>query len=63
MATSPFDPARRSQQAERRVPGAVRRVNDPLPAGQPPLGNKRLKGRYKLGAVAGTGQPGDDLPR
>jgi serine/threonine-protein kinase len=33
-------------------------VNDPLPAGQPPLGNKRLKGRYKLGAILGHGSLG-----
>jgi serine/threonine-protein kinase len=33
-------------------------VNDPLPAGSPPLGNKRLKGRYKLGAILGQGSLG-----
>ena len=58
MAASPFDPARRSQQggASRSRRGA--RVNDPLPAGQSPLGNRRLKGRYKLGAVLGQGSLG-----
>ena len=34
------------------------RVSDPLPSGQPPLGNKRLKGRYKLGAALGHGSLG-----
>jgi serine/threonine-protein kinase len=33
-------------------------VNDPLPAGQSPLGNKRLKGRYKLGGMLGQGSLG-----
>jgi len=33
-------------------------VNEPLPSGQPPLGNKRLKGRYKLGSVLGHGSLG-----
>ncbi|MFN8635047.1 MAG: protein kinase [Chloroflexota bacterium] len=57
MATSPFDPARRpSSGAARGRRGA--RVNDPIPAGQPPLGNKRLKGRYKLGLILGQGSLG-----
>ena len=34
------------------------RVNDPLSAGQSPLGNKRLKGRYRVGAVLGQGSLG-----
>lgn len=33
-------------------------MNDPLPAGQSPLGNKRLKGRYRLGAIMGQGSLG-----
>jgi len=33
-------------------------VNDPIPAGQPPLGNRRLKGRYKLGGILGHGSLG-----
>lgn len=33
-------------------------MNDPLPAGQSPLGSKRLKGRYRLGAVLGQGSLG-----
>jgi serine/threonine-protein kinase len=33
-------------------------VNDPIPAGQPPLGNRRLKGRYKLGTILGHGSLG-----
>jgi serine/threonine-protein kinase len=33
-------------------------VNDPISAGQPPLGNRRLKGRYKLGGILGHGSLG-----
>jgi serine/threonine-protein kinase len=33
-------------------------VNDPLPASPPPFGNKRLKGRYRLGAILGQGSLG-----
>ena len=57
MATSPFDPARRSESGAPRTRRGAR-VNDPLPAGQSPLGNKRLKGRYKLGAILGQGSLG-----
>jgi hypothetical protein len=57
MATSPVNPGRRSPDgAPRGRRGA--RVNDPLPVGHPPLGNKRLKGRYKLGAILGQGSLG-----
>lgn len=34
------------------------RVNESLPAGQPPAGARRLKGRYRLGAVLGLGSLG-----
>ncbi|HZO25589.1 MAG TPA: protein kinase [Chloroflexota bacterium] len=57
MATSPFDPAQRSTSGAPRTRRGAR-VNDPLPAGQSPLGNKRLKGRYKLGAILGQGSLG-----
>jgi serine/threonine-protein kinase len=33
-------------------------VNDPLPASPSPFGNKRLKGRYRLGAILGQGSLG-----
>ncbi|MGE3270497.1 MAG: protein kinase [Chloroflexota bacterium] len=33
-------------------------MSEPLPAGQPPLGNKRLKGRYKVGVPLGQGSLG-----
>src|SRR5215212_6615893 len=57
MATSHFDPERRSTSGAPRARRGAR-VNDPLPAGQSPLGNKRLKGRYKLGAILGQGSLG-----
>lgn len=57
MAASPFDPARRSSSGAPRTRRGAR-VNDPLPAGQSPLSNKRLKGRYRLGDVLGQGSLG-----
>src|SRR3954452_20002846 len=57
MAASPFHAGRRSGTAASRAHRGER-VNDPLPSGQPPLGNKRLKGRYKLGAMLGHGSLG-----
>jgi serine/threonine-protein kinase len=33
-------------------------VNEPLPAGQPPLSSKPLKGRYRLGSILGQGSLG-----
>ena len=57
MATSPFDPGgRTSDEAPRVRRGGS--VNDPLSSGQVPLGGKRLKGRYRLGAVLGQGSLG-----
>src|SRR3954454_15863977 len=57
MATSPLNPGRRPNSGSDRGRRGER-VNDPIPAGQPPLGNRRLKGRYKLGSILGHGSLG-----
>lgn len=57
MATSPVDSGRRSSNGTARARRGTR-VNESLPAGQPPLGQKRLKGRYRLGPVLGSGSLG-----
>lgn len=57
MATSPLNSGRRSSGGLSRGRRGDR-VNEPLPSGQPPLGNKRLKGRYKLGPILGHGSLG-----
>src|SRR3954471_24205460 len=61
MATSPINsgsgPGRRPDSGSARGRRGER-VNDPIPTGQPPLGNRRLKGRYKLGGVLGHGSLG-----
>src|SRR3954471_8766099 len=61
MATSPINsgsgPGRRPDSGSARGRRGER-VNDPIPSGQPPLGNKRLKGRYKLGPILGHGSLG-----
>jgi len=57
MVTSAFNPERRAGNGASRGRRGER-VNEPLPSGQPPLGNKRLKGRYKLGPLLGHGSLG-----
>src|SRR5215216_6779426 len=57
MAASPLNAGRRSSTPASRARHGER-VSDPLPSGQPPLGSKRLKGRYKLGAALGHGSLG-----
>jgi len=57
MATSPLNPGRGSSGPVSRGRRGER-VNDPVPSGQPPIGNRRLKGRYKLGSILGHGSLG-----
>ena len=57
MSTSPFVPGRRSAGGSGRARRGGR-VNESLSPGQPPTGNKRLKGRYKLGLPLGQGSLG-----
>src|SRR3954470_7067007 len=59
MATSPIipGPGRRPHSGSPRGRRGER-VNDPISSGQPPLGNRRLKGRYKLGSILGHGSLG-----